>query len=314
MTHVVLARLIRTIPLLFIVSVIVFGLILMVPGDPAASMAGEGATPEAVAAIRESLGLNDPIWQQYLRWVGNLLTGDLGTSLRNGTPVTELIGNRFPVSASLAFLGTLVAVLIGIPVGIYAAVRRGTWIDRVLTIFATMGMALPSFWLGLILISAFAINSGLFPAGGYVSIAESPTEWFKHLFLPALTLGLAGAAEVMRYTRSAMGQVLENDYIRTARAQGLGPLREIVKHGLRNASISIVTVIGFQVVMLFGATVIVEQIFALPGMGSMAVEAVLFKDIPLVQGVVIVAALVVMLVNLVTDLSYIVLNPKVRVA
>lgn len=307
-------RVLMMVPLLFLVSLGVFALVLMIPGDPAITIAGENATEAQIDATRERLGLNDPVLVQYAAWAGNALTGDLGSSLFSNESVTGAIAGRFPVTLALTLAAMLIALLIAVPAGVVAALRRGRWQDRGATLFASVGISLPNFWVGILLIMAFALAFPIFPAVGYTPISEGLGAWARGLVLPGITLGTAVAAEITRQLRGSLTDTLQQDFIRTARANGLSSRAVILKHGMKNAAVPVVTVIGFQVGFLLGGSVIVERVFGLPGLGDLAIRAVLQRDIPMIQGIVVVAALIVMLVNLVVDLSYGWLNPKVRQA
>jgi peptide/nickel transport system permease protein len=312
MLRFILLRLLALIPLLLIVSLLVFSLVLLIPGDPAYLLAGEDATPEEVDAIREEMGLNQPLLVRYLNWLGAVLQGDLGTSLFSDQPVRDVILERLPVTVSLAVSAILIALCISIPAGIIAGTRPGQVLDRAVTVGASVGIALPNFWLGLMLVLMLAIWNPWFPATGYMPITENPMGWWQHMLLPAFTLGLSAAAILTRQLRGAMIEVMALDYVRTARAKGL-PYRTVVtKHALKNAAIPMVTILGLQINGLLGGTVIVEQIFGMPGIGQLAVASVFTRDLPMIQGVVIMAVFVAVLVNLVVDISYGYFNPKVR--
>ncbi len=312
MLGLVVRRLLALVPLLFLVSLMVFSLVMLVPGDPAVTIAGENATEAQIDATRERLGLNDPVIEQYGRWVGNAVQGDLGQSLFSSQSVSDSIWTRFPTTFSLTLGAVLVALVIGIPTGIIAAMRQGSWIDRLATLGATGGVAIPNYVLGLLLILFFAIWRSWLPATGYVPFTESPGEWLRHLVLPAITLGTAGAAVVARQLRSSLQEVLQQDYVRTASAKGLRRSSVVMKHGLKNAAIPVVTVLGVQVSFLLGGTVIVEVIFGIPGLGQLAISAVQERDIPLIQGIVVATTVIVVAVNLAVDLVYGYLNPRVR--
>ncbi|WP_181779456.1 ABC transporter permease [Pseudonocardia pini] len=307
-------RILMIIPLLFLVSLGVFALVLLIPGDPAITIAGENATEAQIDATRERLGLNDPVLVQYASWAGNALTGDLGSSLFSNESVVGAIGGRFPVTLSLTVAAMVAALLIAVPAGITAALRRGRWQDRGATLFASVGISLPNFWVGILLIMAFALAFPIFPAVGYTPLSDGVGPWVLGLVLPGITLGTAVAAEITRQLRGSLSDTLQQDFIRTARANGLTARAVIAKHGLKNAAVPVVTVMGFQIGFLLGGSVIVERVFGLPGLGDLAIRAVLQRDIPMIQGIVVVSALIVMLVNLVVDLSYGWLNPKVRQA
>ena len=305
-------RLISTVPMLVLVGLITFLLIHITPGDPAAVVAGENASVEAIEAARHRLGLDRPFLVQFWHWLTAVLHGDLGTSFTSGKPVTELILDRLPTTLSLTAGATLIGLTAAVPLGVFAATRRGSWADR-LTIFGTsLGIAAPEFFIGLLLVLVVALNWGWLPATGYVPFADDPLEYFARLTLPSITLGLGVAAELARQVRGAMIDVLSRDYIQTARAKGLSSFAIIVKHALKNAAIPVVTVLGLQIRRLLGGTVIVEQIFAMNGVGSLAVRAVFLRDLPVLLGVALVTAVVVLLVNLLVDMSYGYFDPKVR--
>jgi len=312
MLRFILQRLLAVIPLLLIVSLLVFSLVLLIPGDPAYQLAGEDATPEEVEAIREAMGLNDPVLVRYGRWLSAVLQGDLGTSLFSDQPVLDVILERLPVTLSLAVAAVGIALLISIPAGLVAGTRPGRGLDRAVTLASSVGLALPNFWLGLLLVLLLAIQNPWFPATGYVAFTESPLAWWQHLVLPAFTLGLSASAILTRQLRGAMIEVMQLDYVRTAKAKGL-PWRSVVtKHALKNAAIPMVTILGLQVNGLLGGTIIVEQIFGMPGIGQLAVASVFTRDLPMIQGVVIMAVFVAVLINLLVDISYGYFNPKVR--
>ena len=313
MLQLLLRRLALTIPIVVLASFLVFGLILLVPGDPAITLAGDNATEEQIEVIRDRLGLDDPVLVQYGRWASDAVTGDLGDSLYSGRSVTKSIGERLPVTLSLAGLSILIAIMIAVPAGIIAA-RRGTWVDSTATVGASLGLAMPNFWLGAVLALVFALRLGWLPATGYVPLTENPVDWLRHLLLPAITLGAAAAAETTRQLRSSLSDVLGQDYIRTARAAGIRSRVVVLKHALKNATMPVITVMGFQVAFLLGGSVIVEQLFALPGLGGLAIRAVLDRDLPVIQGVVLFTTTLVVLINLGVDLLYGWLNPKVRSA
>lgn len=305
-------RLLALIPLLLIVSLMVFSLVLLIPGDPAFLLAGEDATPEEVEAIREEMGLNDPVLLRYLVWLGALLQGDLGTSLFSDQPVLDVILERLPVTLSLALVAIVFSLAISIPAGVIAGTRPGSLVDRIVTVGSSVGLAVPNFWLGLMLVLMLAIWNPWFPATGYTPLSHSVMGWWMHIALPAFTLGLSAAAILTRQLRGAMIDVMQQDYVRTARAKGLPYRKVVAKHALKNAAIPMVTILGLQTNGLLGGTVIVEQIFGMPGIGQLAVASVFTRDLPMIQGVVIMAVFVAVLVNLVVDLSYGYFNPKVR--
>jgi peptide/nickel transport system permease protein len=308
----IVSRLLSMIVTLAVISVIAFGLILLVPGDPARTILGENATNEQVAELREQLGFDEPFYRQYVDWAQGAIRGDLGTSVVTRIPVTSQLADRLEVTLSICTAALLLAVTFGVPIGILAALRRGRLADRFVTLFATLGVALPHFWVGLMLALFVGVRAGLLPATGYVPFTQDPLAWAEHIALPAITLSLTPMAEVARQLRASLIGVLEQDYIRTARAMGLPSRAVIGRHGLKNAATPVVTILGAQVALVFGGTVVVEKIFALPGVGQLAVNAVLSRDYPVIQGVVLVSALVVMFANLVVDLSYRWMNPRAR--
>ncbi len=305
-------RAVSTVPMLVLVGLITFLLIHITPGDPAAVVAGENASLEAIEDARRRLGLDKPFPVQFWNWLMAVLSGDLGTSFTSGKPVTELIFDRMPVTLSLTAGATLIGLLIAIPMGVFAATRRGSWMDRVTILGTSLGIAAPEFFIGLLLVLLIALQWGLLPATGFVPFSEDPVEFFLRLTLPSITLGLSVAAELARQVRGAMIEVLARDYIQTARAKGLSTLSIIVKHGLKNAAIPVVTVMGLQIRRLLGGTVIVEQIFAMNGVGSLAVRAVFLRDLPVLLGVALTTAVIVLIINLIVDMSYSYFDPKVR--
>ena len=305
-------RVILLIPLLFIVSVVVFGLLLIVPGDPVSVILGDNATQEQIRDARENLGLDDPVHVRYGRWLGGVLQGDLGTSIFNSYSVRQAIVDRLPVTLSLVGTALLLAIVSGVPAGVIAGSRPGSLLDRSLTIGTSAGVAMPNFWLGLILILVFALKLEWFPATGYVGITTDFAGWLEHIILPAATLAASTSAELVRQTRTAVMEVLQQDYIRTARAKGLTEFRVVTGHAIKNAMVPVVTVAGLAVSRCFALSIIVEQIFGLQGVGSLAVRAVFDRDIPMIQGVVLTATVVVLVTNLLVDLSYTYLNPQTR--
>lgn len=297
---------------LALVALITFGLLHLTPGDPAQVAAGPDADQAAVEAARERLGLDRSPVVQFASWAGNLLRGDLGTSFVQNRPVLDMILERLPVTLSLVAVALVVSLLIALPLGVLAATRRDTILDRISVLWASTGIALPDFFLGLLLVLAFAISFGWFPATGYVSMGDNPGQWLMHLILPAVTLGTTVAAELTRHIRASLSDVLELDYVRTARAKGIGAPRVVVKHALRNAALPVMTVFGIQLARLLGGTVIVEQIFNLPGIGQLVVASIFQRDLPVILGMGVFIATMVLVVNLLVDISYGWLNPKVR--
>ncbi|MFM7537017.1 MAG: ABC transporter permease [Acidimicrobiales bacterium] len=312
MGKLIVRRLLLTIPLLFVVSLIVFGLAKLVPGDPAVTIAGENATIERIEQIRDRLGENDPAIVQYGRLIKGVFTGDLGTSLYSEQKVTDAITTALPVTLSLAGLALLFVVLFGVSFGLLAGSRPGSLADRVLTVLAALGVAAPGYWVGIILIIVFGLNLGWFPTGLYVKITEDPLNWLYHLALPAFALSLAGIVEVTRQLRGSLRDTMQQDYVRTARAKGLSGRLVILKHALKNAAIPVVTVIGLQVNALLGGAIALELVFGFSGVGALAIRAVVNRDLPIIQGIVLMSVFVVTISNLLVDLAYGWLNPKVR--
>lgn len=313
MLQLIIRRLFIMIPVLFLVSLMVFSLILLVPGDPAVTLAGENATEEQIEATRERLGLNDPVIEQYGRWVSNAAQGDLGESLFSSQKVTDAITQRLPATLSLAAGAIVLSILIGLPAGILAAIFRGRWPDRAIGLGAASALAMPNYFVAMLLILFFAIWNKVLPATSFIPLTEDPWEWLKHLILPWITLSLASAAVITRQLRSSLIGVLGQDYVRTARAKGLRGRSVILKHASKNAAIPVVTVIGTQIAFALGGSVIVEQVFGIAGVGNLAVTSVLKRDLPMIQGIVVMATLLVLFCNLLVDLAYGYLNPKVRV-
>jgi peptide/nickel transport system permease protein len=298
---------------LFVISMIVFTGVRMIPGDPARVMAGNEADEAGLEEVRQKYGLNDPIPFQYLRWVGLALRGDLGESIRTRESVVKTVATKLPITIELAFLSLLVAVAIAIPTGVLAAVRRNTIWD-ILTSGASLGgVSIPNFWLGIMLILFFSVRLGWLPASGFVPLWESPIENLQRMIMPAFVLGTALAAILMRQTRNSMIEVLSADYIRTAYSKGLAGRIVVFRHAIRNSLIPVVTILGLQMGALMSGAVVTEQIFVVPGFGRLIVEAVFTRDYPLVQGVVLLTASSYVLINLLVDVSYSLLDPRIRV-
>jgi peptide/nickel transport system permease protein len=310
----IVRRLLSAIPTLILVSLFVFTLQKLLPGDPVLAMAGEERDPAVMAYLREKYRLNDPAPLQYLHWVGNVLQGDFGTSLRTEQPVTTLLASKLPVTLELAVLALLIALLIGIPTGVISAVRKGTAVDYGANVFALSGISIPHFWLGILLIMIFAVKLQWLPASGFVPLAENLGQNLKTLILPAFVLGAGLSGVLMRHTRSAMLEVLRADYVRTARAKGLFPRTVILKHALRNALMPIVTLTTLLFGELLGGAVLTEQVFSIPGFGKMIVDAVFNRDYAVVQGVVLCVAIGFLLLNLLADVLYRLINPRLRTA
>ncbi|MDB5979823.1 MAG: gsiC 1 [Pseudomonas sp.] len=308
----ILRRLLSAIPTLILVSLFVFTLQKLLPGDPVLAMAGEERDPAVMEYLREKYRLNDPLPVQYVNWLGNVLTGDFGISLKTDQPVTTLLASKLPVTLELAVLALLIALLIGIPTGIVSAVRKGTAVDYGANIVALSGISIPHFWLGILLIMVFAVKLQWLPASGFVTIGEDLGQNLKTLVLPAFVLGAGLAGILMRHTRSAMLEVLRTDYVRTARAKGLFPHTVILKHALRNALMPIVTLTTLLFGELLGGAVLTEQVFSVPGFGKMIVDAVFNRDYSVVQGVVLCVAIGFLLLNLLADVLYRMINPRLR--
>ncbi len=310
----VIRRILALIPLLLIVSFIVFGLVYLVPGDAAATLAGgEDASPERIAQVREQLGLSDPFIEQYGRWLGRAARLDFGTSLFSTAKVKDDLRTRFPVTVQIAIGALIFGIVVGVPLGIIAGMRPRTFIDRAITAGTSLAIAIPSFWLALILVLNFAVYRNIFPTRGFVKFSEDPYEWFMHLVLPCAALGTLVAATLARTLRGALADVMATDHIRTAWSKGLPPLKVVGKHALKNAAVPAITVLGLQVAYLLGGTVIIESIFGIAGIGSYMVLAITRNDIPAVQGGVMFIALIVVFINFLVDISYAFVNPKVRV-
>jgi len=304
MTRYIVRRLLLAIPVLIGVSIVVFWMIRAIPGDPARVLAGEGAPLEVVERIREQYGLNEPLHVQYMVFLKHLLQGDLGRSIRSRRPVTEEVAARLGPTLELAAGSMVVAIVIGVSTGILSAVRPNSWIDAVSTFIALVGISMPVFWLGLMLMYFFSYELGWFPTAGRGT--------WRHLVLPSLTLGLSTAAIIARMTRSSMLEVLRQDYVRTARAKGLHEWAVVLKHTFRNALIPIVTVTGLQMGSLLGGAVMTESVFAWPGIGRLMVDSIIARDYPVVQGAVLVVAVGFILINLLVDVLYAYINPTIR--
>lgn len=307
----VIRRVLATVPVMLVVSVIVFLLIHLAPGDPVLLIVGDFATPEQIAQTRAALGLDQPLWHQFVVWVGNVVRGDFGVSLFNQMPVSQLLGQRIGATLSIAFFTILVAVLLSIPLGVLAAYRAGSWIDRLVMVFAVCAFSMPVFLTGYLLVYTFALKLQWLPVQGYRGIAEGVLPWLKHLVLPCLNLGLLYTALLTRMTRASMLEVLHEDYIRTARAKGLGVL-PVLGHALRNAAIPIATTVGVGIALLIGGVVVTETVFAIPGVGRLVIDSVQRHDYPVIQSVLLLSAGVYVLINLLIDLSYRFFDPRIQ--
>src|SRR5690606_31143549 len=293
-------------------SVVVFGALLAVPGDPATVILGMNASPAAREALRTQLGLDRPPVERYVSWLGGVMRGDMGESLNYQRPVAGLIGERLRVSVPLAVGAALVACLLALPLGIFAALRRGTVWDPLVTSLSQLGAAIPSFWLGLIFILYFAVELRWLPASGFVPLGEDPVRWARSLVLPVLALGLGQAAVMTRMTRAAMLEVLSQDFVRTARAKGVGQRGVVLKHALRNGMVRIVTILGISLSNVFIGSIVIEQVFALPGLGRLALTAIGTRDFPLLQGEILLYAATIVGLGFLVDVSYGLLDPRIR--
>ena len=308
----VLRRLAIAIPTLLLVSVLVFSLLKFLPGDPAIALAGEERDPAVIEYLRQKYSLDQPLYVQYGKWLAGIVQGDFGLSIRTRLPIGEMIAQKLPVTIQLSVMAMILATLIGIPAGIIAALKRGTAADYGVSIIGLAGLSVPSFWLGIMLILLFAVTLGWFPSGGYVAFIDSPLDNLRHTLLPSLVLGTAAAAIVMRHTRSAMLQVLKQDYVRTARAKGLKERIVVVRHVLRNSLVPVVTMSTLHLGELLSGAVLTEQVFGIPGFGKMIVDGVFSRDYAVVQAVVLCSAALFLLMNLLADIAYVILSPRLR--
>lgn len=308
-----LRRILLAIPVILLVTIMVFSLMHLIPGDPATVILGQEATPEAIRAMRAELGLNKPIVIQYLTWLWGVLHGDLGRSLVDHTPVAKLIAQRLPATLELTFGTFLVAILIAIPAGILSAARKGTWVDYFSTSFALGGMSIPHFWLGMMFIVLFAVKLGWLPASGYVPFVDNPVENMKAMIMPMVATGFREAAILMRMVRSSLLEVMDADYVRTAYSKGLKESTVVLKHALKNAFVPVLTSSGLMIAGLLGGLVITESIFSIPGYGKLIVDSIYTRDFVTVQGAILVSALLVVVVNLVVDILYTVIDPRIKV-
>ena len=307
-----LQRILAMFPVLIVVAIVTFSLIHITPGDPVSLMAGDLATPEQKEAIRKDMGLDRPIYQQLVIYFADLLRGDLGESIFNKFKVTTLISQRLEPTLFIAVFSQLVSIIIAIPLGILAAWKANTWIDRVVMVIAVLGLAIPSFWLGANLIWVFAVKLHWFPAFGYIPISEGVVPWIKSITLPSISVGFISAALIARMTRASMLEVLREDYVRTARAKGLGEQAVLLGHAFKNASIPVVTIIGIGIAGLVSGLVVTEAVFGIPGVGRLIVDAVNRRDYPVIQGVILMFTVAYVLINLFVDLIYGYLDPRIR--
>jgi peptide/nickel transport system permease protein len=308
----VLRRILSTIPVMAFVGLFVFSLLYIAPGDPAAIIAGDQATPEDVARIRQNLGLDRPFLEQFGDWSFRILHGDLGKSIFTNLPVTQLIAQRIEPTVSLMIVTLALSILIAVPLGVVAAWRVGTWVDRLTMALAVLGFSVPVFVVGYVLAYVFALELEWLPVQGYTPIATGFLPWLENMILPSITLGFVYIALIARITRAAMLEVLQQDYVRTARAKGVGSRGILFVHALKNAAVPIVTVIGIGIALLIGGAVVTESVFAIPGLGRLTVDAILRRDYPVIQGIVLLFSFVYVLVNLVIDCIYGLLDPRIR--
>ena len=308
----IIRRMLATIPVMGVVAIFVFSLLYLSPGDPAVIIAGDTATLDDIARIRQKLGLDQPFYVQFGTWVWNLLHGDLGISIFTNLPVMTLIKQRIEPTVALTICTLLVTIPIAIPLGVVAAWKAGTWIDRVVMVFAVAGFSIPGFVLAYILIFTFSIGLDLLPVQGYTSIKDGFGAFASHMVLPSITLGLFYAALVARITRASMLDVLSQDYVRTAQAKGLSNREVLIGHALKNAAVPIATIIGIGVALLISGVVITETVFAIPGIGRLVVDAILRRDYPIIQGVILMFSAWYVLVNLAVDISYTLFDPRIR--
>jgi peptide/nickel transport system permease protein len=297
---------------LWLVTIIAFVMIRLAPGDPSAVMLGSDASPKAVAEFRAAYGLDRPIPVQYLAWLGHVVRGDLGMSIYLGRPVTTAILERLPISLTLTLSAFAIAVVLGVSLGLIAAYWHDTWIDRLVSVVAALGLSMPSFWLGICLIYLFAVRWPVMPSGGFVEPWIDPGKSFRHLLLPAFALGYLQSGLIARMTRASMLEALRGDFVRVARSKGVGEFRVVVKHAFRNALIPVLTVTGITLAVMFGGAVVIETVFTLPGVGRLLVNAVVRRDYPVVQGTLLVVAAWYVLVNIAVDVLYTVSDPRIR--
>ena len=310
----IVQRILAAIPVMGFVALFVFLLLRLTPGDPAAIIAGDTATPQQLEAIRDSLGLNDPLFVQFFSWIGQLLQGDFGTSILSGQPVIDLITDRMEPTISLALTTIILSVVIAVPLGVIAAWKQGTLIDRFVMLLSVLGFSVPVFVIGYLMISAFSMSLGWFPVQGFRPIGEGVGPFFHRIALPTFTLTLLYIALIARITRTSMLEILGDDYVRTARAKGLPEHKVLMRHALRNCSVPIITVIGIGFALIISGVVVTESVFNLPGLGRLTVDAVLSRDYPVIQAVILLASLIYVVINLLIDIAYVLLDPRIRYA
>jgi len=307
-----LRRLLQMIPVLILVSIVIFAIIHLIPGNPAEIMAGPNATDEQLAALKQQYGLDQALWVQYFLWLKHVLSGDLGVSFINGYPVGKLILQRIPATIELALAAAIIGLVISFPLGILSSLKPGSWLDLFTTLFSALSFAVPSFWLAILLILLFSLHFRWLPPSGRPPFSQEPVAHLKSLLMPAMTLGIAMAAKLTRYLRSAMLDVLNADYVRTAHAKGLSRFDVVMRHAIRNALIPVVTVFGLQVGDLLSGAIIVESIFAWPGVGRMTIQSIGWRDYSMLQASVMFIVMAFLLVNLITDLTYGIIDPRIR--
>ena len=308
----ILRRILATLPVMAIVALLVFSLLYITPGDPAAVIAGDQASPADVERIRQGLGLDRPFLIQFGSWLWRILHGDLGTSIFTNLPVASMIGQRMGPTLSLMAVTLVLTVFVAVPLGVVAAWKAGSWIDRTIMAFAVFGFSLPVFVVGYVLAYVFALEFEWLPVQGYTPLGKGFWPWLEHLILPAIALGCVYIALIARITRAAMLEVLQQDYVRTARAKGLGQRGILFVHALKNAAVPIVTVIGIGIALLIGGAVVTESVFAIPGLGRLTIDAILRRDYPVIQGIVLLFSFVYVLVNLMVDVTYTLVDPRIR--
>jgi peptide/nickel transport system permease protein len=312
MVSYIVRRILATLPVMAIVALFVFGLLYIAPGDPAVVIAGDQASPDDVERIRQSLGLDRPFLVQFGSWVWHILHGDLGTSIFNNLPVTALIAQRLEPTISLMAITLVLTIVIAVPLGVIAAWKAGSWVDRTIMAFAVFAFSLPVFVVGYVLAYVFALSLEWLPVQGYTPLARGFWPWLQNLILPALALGTVYIALIARITRASMLEVLQQDYVRTARAKGLGQQNILFVHALKNAAVPIVTVIGIGIALLIGGAVVTESVFAIPGLGRLTIDAILRRDYPVIQGIVLLFSFLYVLVNLMVDVTYTLVDPRIR--
>lgn len=308
----IIQRVLAAIPVMGFVALIVFLLLRLTPGDPAAILAGDAATPAQIEHIRNQLGLNDPLYVQFFSWIADMLRGDFGVSLLSGTPVTQMIASRMEPTISLALTTITLSVIIAVPLGVLAAWKQGTLIDRFVMLLSVVGFSVPVFVIGYLMISFFAMELRWFPVQGFRSITQGIGPFAERITLPTLTLTLLYVALIARITRTSMLDILGEDYIRTAHAKGLSETRVLMRHALRNCSVPIITVIGIGFALIISGVVVTESVFNLPGLGRLTVDAVLARDYPVIQAVILLASLIYVVINLLIDIAYVLLDPRIR--